>query len=212
MSKPVGVQIQRCFALLVGLILVVCIVAVTGSTVIFRSVRVVVDEAVPLADRTESLKHEILAAQQGLFRYLAEFSDDTSEVLRHLDRLAEVLAETDRLAASPQVREDLETIKTSAERYRKVVQLLPGTVSGSRDWSRLQEYSATAVALGTAVEEGATRLAESAQAEIQQRSGDSARIANAAMWISVAVFALSMVVILALRHWWKQFQELLLGF
>lgn len=211
MAKPAAVQIQWWFRVLVLLLIAVDLAALAGSVLISRSVRVVAAEAEPLASATASIRHDILAAQRDLFRYLAEFSDDTSGALSHLAALA-THVKAARASASPEAGRELDVIEQSAERYRKVLELMPRTAEGSRDWSRLQEYSATAIELGNAVEDRATRLAEAAQAEIHRRSVAANRIATAATWVAVGVFAVSILAVLALRHWWKQFEDVILGF
>ncbi|GAB4264474.1 MAG: hypothetical protein Kow0092_16140 [Deferrisomatales bacterium] len=212
MARPAGVQIRRWFTVLVVLLILVDLAALAGGVAISRSVRVVVDRAVPLAAATAATRHEILAAQRELFRYLSEFTDDTSSALGHLDRLEEQVAAARAASSDPAVVAELDAIETSARRYRKVIELMPGTVAGSRDWSRLQEYSATAVELGFAVEHRASRLAEAAQEEIRTRSVGSARVASVFLGASVAVLFLSLLLVLRLRHWWRQFQDLILGF
>lgn len=211
MAKPAAVQIQWWFRVLVLLLIAVDLAALAGSVLISRSVRVVAAEAEPLASATASIRHDILAAQRDLFRYLAEFSDDTSAALSHMAALTEHVKAA-RASASSEAGRELDVIEQSAERYRKVLELMPRTAEGSRDWSRLQEYSATAIDLGNAVEDRATRLAEAAQAEIHQRSVAADRIATAATWAAVGVFAVSILAVLALRHWWKQFEDVILGF
>jgi hypothetical protein len=210
-AKPAAVQIQWWFRVLVLLLIAVDLAALAGSVLISRSVRVVAAEAEPLASATASIRHDILAAQRDLFRYLAEFSDDTSGALSHLTALT-THVKAARASASPEAGRELDVIEQSAERYRKVLELMPRTAEGSRDWSRLQEYSATAIELGNAVEDRATRLAAAAQAEIHRRSVAADRIATAATWVAVGVLVVSILAVLALRHWWKQFEDVILGF
>ncbi len=210
MAKPAGVQIQRWFSLLVGLLVAVNVAALGGNFILSRSVGVVVERAEPLASATASIRHEILAAQRELFRYLAEFSDDTSAALGHLDALERQLAQARGIAVQDRVTSELDAIARSAERYRKVLELMPSTVEGSRDWTRLQEYSATAVDLGSAVEAGATRLAEAAQEEIHDRGRNAARIVSGAMWASAAVLTLSLITVVAFRISWRRLQDLIL--
>jgi len=211
-AKPAAVQIRWWLTFLVLLLVVVDLAALGGSLVISRSVRVVAAEAEPLASETAAIRHEILAAQRDLFRYLSEFADDATPALAHLAALAPHVAAARQVVGDEgDAAQELDAIQASAERYRKVLELMPRTVEGSRDWSRLQEYSATAIELGNAVEERATRMAEAAQAEIRQRSVAADRIARLAMWVTVGVFAVSAVAILILRHWWQRFEDVILG-
>ena len=211
MGKPAGVQIYRWFAFLVGLLIAVNLVGLAGSFVISRSVRAVVEEAEPLATSTASIQSEILAAQRDLFQYLAEFSDDPSAAVNRLNALTAKVREVRKLSVPDEVSAELESIERSAEQYRKVLELLPRTVQGSRDWTRLQEYSAKAVELGKGVEERSRRLAEAAQQEIRRRSKKAASVARAATWIAVAALIASGLSVASLRHWWKRFQEVILG-
>jgi len=211
-AKPAAIQIRWWLTFLVLLLVGVDLAALIGSLVISRSVRVVAAEAEPLASETAAIRHEILAAQRDLFRYLSEFADDTSPALSHLSALdPHVTAARQAVGAEDSAAKELDAIRESAERYRKVLELMPRTVEGSRDWSRLQEYSATAIELGNAVEQRATLLAEAAQADIRRRSVAADRIARAAMWATVGVFAVSAVAILILRHWWQRFEDVILG-
>ncbi len=211
MSLPAGVLIRRWFAAMVGLLLAVNGVALVSSVVIARSVRVVVTQTEPIALASAAVRQEILGAQKELFRYLAEFSDDTSRALAALDRLRDHLAEARAVATAPEVATELAAIEKNAEQYRKVLEILPDTSQGSRDWNRLQEYSATAVSLGTEVEESASRLVAAAQEEIRERAGAALRAASWARWGAVATLAASLLVVFALHHWWRRFQELVLG-
>ncbi|MHB8766063.1 MAG: hypothetical protein ACYDA8_17240 [Deferrisomatales bacterium] len=211
MSKPAGLLIRRWFVLLVALLLGVDLMALAGSLAISRSVRVVVEEAEPLALASASVRHAILGAQKELFRYLAEFSDDPRASLAHLDQLNLHLAQARAVAGSPEVAAELAAIEHSAEQYRKVIETFPAPAEGSRDWSRLQEYSATAVRLGGAVEDRATQLVEAAQAEIRRRATEAERVASWARWAAVGILTASVLVVAALLHWWRRFQELMLG-
>jgi len=211
-AKPPAIQIRWWLTFLVLLLAVVDLTALAGSFVISRSVRIVAAQAEPMAFATAAIRHEILAAQRDLFRYLSEFADDTAPALGHLTALQPYIAAARQVVgAEGDAAEELDAIQESAERYRKVLELMPRSVEGSRDWSRLQEYSSAAVELGNAVEERASRLAEAAQADIQHRSGAADRIARTAMWVTAGVFALSIVAILILRHWWQRFEDVILG-
>jgi hypothetical protein len=211
MGKPAGLQIRRWFGFLVSLLLVVNVLGLAGSIVISRSVRAVVEEAEPLANSTAFIQREILAAQRALFQYLAEFSDAPTAALGHLDAVKRRVAVMRANPLTPAVAAELDKIETSTDQYRKVLELLPRSNQGSRDWTRLQEYSSTAVNLGNAVEDRASRLAQAAQEEIRRRRDDMAHVALATLWTSIAALTASGLSVLALRHWWKRFEELILG-
>ena len=212
MSKPAGVQIRFWIRFLCLLLVLVDLTALIGSLMVTRSIRVVSERAAPVAASTAAIRNEIMAAQNELFRYLAELADDTSHAMSHLDALAVHVGSTRALDVSAEVKSELDTIQDSASRYGKVLALLPGTVEGARDWSRLQEYSETAIRLGLDVEQKVGRLADQAQQEILAKNREASRVAAAAMWGSVGVLTISLAALLALRHWWKRFEETLLGF
>ena len=211
MSKPAGVQIRFWILFLGVLLILVDLAALTGSLLITRSIRVVSERAAPVAAITAAIRQEIMTAQNELFRYLAELTDDTTQAVAHLDALGRHLDSARALDASPEERAELDTIQASTTRYRKVLELLPGTVKGARDWARLQEYSETAIRLGREVEQTVGQLADQAQQEILTKNRDATRVASAATWGSVGVLAVSLLALLALRHWWKQFEDTLLG-
>jgi len=142
---------------------------------------------------------------------LAQFSDAPTAALGHLAAIDRSVAEIRAHPRAAAVASELDKIQQSTDRYRKVLELLPRSEQGSRDWTRLQEYSSTAVSLGTAVEERASRLAQAAQEEIRRRRDDMAHVALAALWTSIAALTASGLSVVALRHWWKRFQELILG-
>jgi len=212
MSKPAGVQIRFWILFLGALLVLVDLTALTGSIVVTRSIRAVSERAAPVAATTAAIRLEIMAAQNELFRYLAEMADDTKGALTYLDALDRHLETTRTLDVADTSREELKSIQASADRYRKVLQLLPGTVAGVRDWARLQEYSETAIRLGLEVEQMVGQLADQAQQEIQDKNRNATRVAQAAMWGSVGVLSVSVLALLALRHWWKRFEDTLLGF
>ncbi len=212
MSKPAGVQIRFWILFLGALLILVDLTALTGSLLVTRSIRVVSERTAPVAATTAAIRQEIMAAQNELFRYLAELSDDTTGAVAHINTLGRHLDTTRALDVSVEVLAELDTIQASTTRYRKVLALLPGTVAGARDWARLQEYSETAIRLGLEVEQRVGRLADQAQQEILAKNRDATRVANAAMWGSVGVLSVSLLALLALRHWWKRFEDTLLGF
>jgi hypothetical protein len=170
-----------------------------------------VEEAEPLANSTAFIQREILAAQRVLFQYLAEFSDAPTAALGHLDAVKGRVAEMRAHPLTAAVAAELDKIDKSTDQYRKVLELLPRSNQGSRDWTRLQEYSSAAVNLGNTVEDRASRLAQAAQEEIRRRRDDMAHVALATLWISIAALTASGLSVLALRHWWKRFEELILG-
>jgi hypothetical protein len=211
-AKPAGVQIRRWFRLLVGILILVSVAALAGGMFLLRSARAVAEQARPLASVTAAMRHEVLSVQRDLFRYLSELESDTASAMAHLDALAQRVTEAKRLAASPEIESAVDEMETGVERYRKVLDLItPQTADGSRDWSRIQEYSEAAVAQGREVEEGAMRLAEIAQTELHRRDRESARIALAAVWASAGVLGFSLLVALSLRRWWKRFEDFILG-
>ena len=207
MTTPVGTQIRRWFFLLTGLLLAVDGLVLGGSWVVARSVTAATERAQPVAGHAHAVQTEIVQAQKELFRHLAEFAPDTSEVLTHLDRLDRHVRQMRGLAGSGWALEELDAIDRSVRRYRKVLGLLPGPAAGVRDWERLREYSATAVRLGADVEQRASALAGRADDEIRILNLRAARLARAAQRTAAGVLVGSLVAIGFLVHWWKRFQD-----
>ncbi len=182
MGRPAGVQIRRWFFLLVGLLLVVDGMLLGTSLVMERSIREAARTARPLTDAAAAVRAEILAAQRDLFRYLAEFADSPGPALAHLERLKERLRQARSIPGAGAFADELDAIRQSADRYRKVLELLPGTVAGTRDWNRIEEYGAAAVRLGAEVEQRAERLVSAALEGIRKSDAQAARLARWARW------------------------------
>lgn len=193
---------------MVGLLIAVNLAALVGSLVVSRSVGRVGKQAVPLATLTAQMRFKILEAQRDMYRYLAEFADDTSPALDHLQELTRLVAEVKTIDHSSGVALELREIEDSVERYRKVLELMPSSNEGSRDWTRLREYSTTAVEQGNEAAKRARRLAEAAQAEIKDSNSASLRISTAAMLTSVCVLIASCLITFALLRWWKKLQDI----
>jgi len=207
-AKPAGVQIKNWFSLMVGLLIAVNLAALIGSLIVSRSVGRVGSEAVPLANLTARMRFKILEAQRDMYQYLAEFSDSTKPALEHLEELSRLVDEVRLIDYSSGVAAELREIEDSAERYRKVLELMPSSNEGSRDWTRLREYSATAVEQGNEAARRAQRLAESAQAEIRDSNSASYKISTAAMLTSICVLIASCLITFALLRWWKKLQDI----
>ncbi|RMG86582.1 MAG: hypothetical protein D6708_14085, partial [Candidatus Dadabacteria bacterium] len=130
MAKPAGVQIRRWFFFLMVLLVGTNAGVLAGSWLVERAVTEAVRTAQPVVDTTGRIRAEILEAQREMFRYLAEFSDDVSDALAHLER---VRAEVERARALPGARgmdDDLQAIEKGVEQYRKVLELLPAAAGG----------------------------------------------------------------------------------
>ncbi len=211
MGRPAGVQIQRWFFLLVGLLLLVDGMLLGTSLVVERSIREAVRTARPLTDAAAAVRAEILAAQRDLFRYLAEFAESPDPALAHLDRLGERLRQARAVPGAEGFARELDAIGQSVDRYRKVLELLPGTVAGARDWNRIEEYGAAAVRLGAEVEQRAERLVAAALEEIRKSDAQAARLAAWARWAAAAALAVTLLIVLALARWWSRFQDTVLG-
>ncbi len=211
MSRPAGVQIRRWFLLLVGLLLVTNVGALAASWLVERSVRSATEKAQPLLGATVAIRAEILAAQRDLFRYLAEFTPDVAPALSRLDNLEKLLEQARGLPGAEGFRPELDEIGRAADRYRKVLEILPRTVEGARDWNRIEEYGTMAVRLGTEVEKRADRLASLALARIRSNGEAAARLATWVRWASLGGLGVGLLTILALVRWWRRFQDMILG-
>ena len=212
MSKPAGVQLSRWFTYMVLLLLFVNIAAVAGSIVIYTAVHDISSRYQPFAVATRSIESHIIAAQRDMFEYLSELSDSPDEALKNLDALSASIEEARAAAPGREAEASLDEIKNLADRYRVAVQQLPSAmVGGNRDWARMRELGGTAARFGGEVDKRASDLAAWAQAEIRSRSATSAAITTGALAVFVVVLLASVGVILALRHWWKRFQDMILG-
>ncbi len=212
MAKPAGVQIRRWFFFLMVLLVGTNAGVLAGSWLVERAVTEAVRTAQPVVDTTGRIRAEILEAQREMFRYLAEFSDDVSDALAHLER---VRAEVERARALPGARgmdDDLQAIEKGVEQYRKVLELLPAAAGGTRDWSRIQEYGSTAVRLGDAARDRAERLAQRALETIDARGNTALLVARGARWAAAATLGISVLTVIALARWWRRFQDVILGF
>ena len=211
MARSPGAQIRRRFIVELGLVLLVGAGALASSVASSRSLNAIAERAEPFAAATAAIERSILAAQGGLLRYLSELAEDTASGVDHISELERQLSRARGAAPSPEALKALDEIGKGAERFRKVLQLMPRSAGPSRDWSRVQEYSQAAIDLGKSVEERAARLAAEARAEIQRQSHGSLRAATAATVLSAAVIAAIALSALVLRGRWIRLQEQLLG-
>ncbi|WP_025322646.1 hypothetical protein [Deferrisoma camini] len=211
MGKPAGVQIRRWFFFLVALLVATNGGVLVGSWMVERSVTDAVERARPVVEVTGEIRAEILAAQREMFRYLAEFADDVTPALQHLDRLSEQVARARTLPGTRAMADDLDAMDTDVRRYRKVLELLPSTTGGTRDWARIQEYGATAVRLGAEVGRRAEKIATDALSTIRRRGKAAVRVARWARWAAVGTLGVSLITVFALARWWRRFQDLILG-
>ncbi len=211
MARPAGVQIRRWFFFLVVLLVGTNGGVLVGSWMVERSVTDAVERARPVVEVTGEIRAEILAAQREMFRYLAEFADDVAPALRHLDRLSQQVARARTLPGTQALAKDLDAMDTDVRRYRKVLELLPGTTGGARDWARIQEYGATAVRLGAEVGRRAEKIAVDALATIRRQGKAAVGVARWARWAALGTLGVSLVTVFALARWWRRFQDLILG-
>ncbi len=210
MSKPAGVQLRRWFTYLVVLLLFVNIAAVVGSIVIYTSVHSVAATYQPFALATTEIEKEIISAQRDMFEYLSELTDSPEKAISHLDILDRTLQRAKERAPGDKIKE-LEEIGRLAAKYRATIGQIPMLLQGSRDWSRVYELRASAIRFGGEVADRAATLAKWSNAEIEKRNGRSGLLTTVEMGTFVLVLGLSVVVLLALKHWWKRFQDLILG-
>jgi hypothetical protein len=211
MSKPAGVQLSRWFTYMVLLLLFVNVAAVAGSILIYRSVHAIAAKYQPFFVATSAVEQHIISAQRDMFEYLSELTDSPEAALKQLDALSGSIEQARAVAPTPEAEATLTEIKSLADRYRVAIEQLPAAMSGSRDWTRMKELGGTAARYGGEVAKKASDLASWAQAEIRGRNDTSSTITTLAMATFIVVLLASVGVILALLHWWKRFQDLILG-
>jgi hypothetical protein len=196
---------------LVGCLILVDLAALVNGLVVSRTLGSVLERSRPLASATHSVRQEILAAQTELFRYLAEFEDDTAAAAAHVDALARLITDARQLAMPPEAEIELEEIEKGAERMRKLLDIMPAMGEGPRDWSRLQEFRTAAGEESRTIEEHSLRLTEIAETEIRNRYQRLAQITTLSVRVFAGVLASILVVVLFLRRWWRRFQDYVLG-
>ena len=211
MSKPAGVQLRRWFTYMVALLLFANLAAVTGGVLTYTSVHSVTDRYQPFAAAASASERFTLQAQRDMYEYLSELSDSNEIALKRIGQLLDSLDKAKLSAPNAEKENAVAEIKTLVERYRLAVEELPKALKGSRDWSRVEEIRRAAIQFGGEVVKRTGDLAAWSQDEIRYRNQTLAMLTTGAMVTFFVVLMLSVVVLLALRHWWTRFQDMLLG-
>lgn len=211
MSKPAGVQLRRWFTYMVALLLFANIAAVSGGILTYSSVHSVTKLYQPFAKATGDVERFTLLAQRDMYEYLSELSDSNESTVKNIERLLAAIAEAKAAAPTPKEAAAVSDLKNLADQYRLAVEQLPSALKGSRDWGRVEEIRSTAIRFGTEVAKNASGLATWSQDEIRSRNQTLALLTTGALVTFVAVFLASIVVLLALKHWWTRFQDMILG-
>lgn len=211
MEKPAGVQLRRWFTYMVALLLFANIAAVGGGVLTYNSVRKVTATYQPFAVAAGKAERFTVVAQRDMYEYLSELSESVDSTLKNIDNAIAAIEEARALAPSDDKAGALTELKTIAGQYRLAVEQLPNAMKGSRDWQRVEEIRRTAIRFGGEVAKRTRDLATWSQDEIRSRNQTLAMMTTGALATFVVVFLLSVFVLLALRHWWTRFQEMLLG-
>lgn len=211
MEKPAGVQLRRWFTYMVALLLFANIAAVGGGVLTYNSVRKVTSTYQPFAEAAGKAERFTVVAQRDMYEYLSELSESVDSTLKNIDNAVAAIEEARAAAPSDDKANALAELKTIAGQYRLAVEQLPNAMKGSRDWQRVEEIRRTAIRFGGEVAKRTSDLAAWSQDEIRSRNQTLATMTTGALATFVVVFLLSIFVLLALRHWWTRFQEMLLG-
>jgi hypothetical protein len=75
----------------------------------------------------------------------------------------------------------------------------------------MEEMKSTAIAYGNEASALASDLSLWAQGKIKEKAAFSTFLTTCAMWGLIGLFITSIVVVIALVHWWKRFQDMMLG-
>jgi ABC-type multidrug transport system fused ATPase/permease subunit len=211
MGKPAGVQLKRWFIVMIVVLLLVSISSVLGAVLTRMTVLDVTEKYQPFQIATTQVEFEVVSAQRDMFEYISELSDTPDSALGHIDKLNEQISRAEALAPTADSKASLETLRTLAAQYRVAIEQLPSVMEGNRDWSRMEEMKSTAISYGDQAASLAAELSTWAQQKIQEKAAFSTFLTTAAMWGLIGLFIASMVVIAALVHWWKRFQDMMLG-
>jgi hypothetical protein len=211
MSKPAGVELRRWFTYMVLLLIFVNIATVIGSVIIFKSVDSIVSTYQPFSVHTSEIEQHVILAQRGMYEYLSEMSDSTKATLANVDDLKASIKRAEKFAPGPSQKESLKALDTLSSQYRMAIEQLPNAMEGSRDWSRVEEIRTTSVSYGEEAAKLASDLATEARKEINNRNATAQRVTTITLVVFIIVFFASFLVLLTLRHWWRTFQDTMMG-
>lgn len=211
MSKPAGVELRRWFTYMVAVLLFVNVAAVSGGLLTYTSVRSVTEKYQPFAMATRKAETFTALAQRDMFEYLSELSDSTDPAIKKIEQLSESIAEAKATAPTEDQAAAIGEIELLVGQYKLAVEQLPKALQGSKDWSRVEEIKVTAIRIGGEVSKRTGDMASWAQDEIRARNQRLTYLTTGAMVTFMVVLLISIVVLLALKHWWTRFQDSILG-
>lgn len=208
-QQPPGVQIKRWLFILTFLVIVIDFIAAASLMVVTNLMSSIVTRYEPLVIYSGDIASSVYRVHTGLYQYLAEYRQDTLELQSEIDGLRGTIKEAYQLEAAADLGTNLEEIDLALEKYGKVIKLLPkiGTIT---DWQELEELKNHAVGLGKQVEELALEMKELSNRQIQERAERSSRVASIAMYVFLGFLVLSIVIVVLLFLWWRDFQEMIL--
>ena len=220
MSKPAGVELRRWFTYLVILLIFVNIAAVGISVVINRAVQGVVADYQPFAIKAGEIEQDITSVQGDMYKYLytgagaknPDLADEQlNKILADMDKVLVKINEVKGIAPGENEEKAMSEIGSRAEQYRNAIEGLSYAFGDTVNFNLLKELLHEANKSGEQVMDSAANLAKEATAEILSRNSRVAWLTSFAMYLFIGVMAASVIVLLALKHWWKLFQDVMLG-
>ncbi len=207
-DKPPGVQIKGWMTILTTLIIGIDVIAAVSIFLVTNLMGNVMTKYEPLLIYSGDIAASVSRVHTGLYQYLAEFRQDTVQLEAEIVKLRETIGEALKLEAAADVA-DLREIDVTLEKLQKTVTLLP-KIGSNVNWKEVEEVRNTAVALGGKVEELAANMKQHSTQQITEKAQRSRAISSIALYVFVAFLALSVVIIIMLLIWWKDFQEMIL--
>jgi hypothetical protein len=219
-DRPAGVELRRWFTYLVALLIFVNITTVTISILINRAVHGVVAEYQPFAQASSEIEQHVTAVQRDMYTYLYTGAGAKNPALAE-QQLTAIGVETDALLARiAKAREittesanlkSLDEIASKTQQYRNTIDALAYAIGDTVNFNLLTDLLTQANKSGEEVAESAAALQKAARQEIMARNSRASTLTSFAMWLFIVVMGASIGVLLALKHWWAKFQEIMLG-
>ncbi len=206
---PPGEQIKRWMTILTLLVIVLDVIAAGSLFVVTNLMRTIVGRYEPILVYSGEISSSVYRLHTSLYQYLGEYRPDTVQMQEEIAKLRATIAEANRLEGAADFGQDLQEIDLALDKYDKVAKLLPkiGTIT---NWSEVEELKNQAIGLGGQVEELASKMKDHSYQQIKTKAGQSSRIAMVAMYVFIGFFTLSLVIVLLLFIWWRNFQEMIL--
>jgi hypothetical protein len=208
-NLPAGLQIKRWIVTLTTLVIILDLIAATSLLVVTNLMNDILLRDEPLVVYSGDIASGVYKAQMGLYQYLGEYQSDTSHVQEEIDRLRKTIEGALSLESASEFGEELGSISEMVEKYQKVIKLLP-QIGAVTDWEEVEELKNKAVELGGAIEEMAGKMKANSYRRIEEKAARSGKIAAVAMYVFIGFLVLSLVIIVLLYLWWKDFQAMML--